>query len=146
MKIGTLGVENDHAPFEINLLNANLHIQSSRMAEMIAAADCAVGAAGSTTWGRCALGLPGLVTILVDNQASIAEAVAPAGGHQLLGWYVRLTSEDYAEALFALDANKLGSMSQAAAKICDGRGAERIAARLVEHRPSSHRCNGKLYA
>lgn len=124
-----------------DLPNATLHIQTSRMADLMAAADCAVGASGSTTWERCALGLPGLVTILADNQAPIAEAVAAAGGHQLLGWYDRLTPEDYTAALLALDVNKLGSMSQAAARICDGRGAERVAARLVAYPASSHRRN-----
>ncbi|RPH61961.1 MAG: UDP-2,4-diacetamido-2,4,6-trideoxy-beta-L-altropyranose hydrolase, partial [Burkholderiales bacterium] len=36
------------------------HVQASNMAELIAAADIGVGAAGVATWERCALGLPAL--------------------------------------------------------------------------------------
>jgi UDP-2,4-diacetamido-2,4,6-trideoxy-beta-L-altropyranose hydrolase len=130
----------------VRLPNATLHIQTSRMAELMSVADCAICAAGSTTWERCALGLPALVTILAANQAPVAEAVAAAGGHQLLGWHDQLTPEDYADALLKLDADKLCRMSQVAAGICDGRGAERVATRLTASSRGSEFRSGKLYA
>jgi UDP-2,4-diacetamido-2,4,6-trideoxy-beta-L-altropyranose hydrolase len=111
--------------------NVTLHVQTSRMAELMAAADLAISAGGSATWERCALGLPSLVTILASNQAAIAEAVAATGAHKLLGWHDAVTAEDYAEALAALDPDTLVRMSRQAAALCDGRGGERVMAVMV---------------
>lgn len=44
------------------------HVQTSRMAELIAAADLGIGAGGSTTWERCCFGLPTLAFSNADNQ------------------------------------------------------------------------------
>jgi len=44
------------------------HVQTERMAELMAAADLAIGAGGSATWERCSLGLPALVFCTADNQ------------------------------------------------------------------------------
>jgi UDP-2,4-diacetamido-2,4,6-trideoxy-beta-L-altropyranose hydrolase len=109
---------------------ATLHVQTSSMAELMAAADMAICGAGNITWERCALGLPGLATIMADNQASAAAAVDAAGGHQLLGWHHSLAAEDYARALHALDSTRLRRMSADAAAICDGGGVARVAERL----------------
>lgn len=115
-----------------DLPRAQLHVQTSRMAELMAAADCAITAGGSTTWERCTLGLPGLVTTVADNQVAIARAVHDARGHDLLGWYADLTPGDYARALDNLTAEHLRSMAAAAAAICDGQGAARVAACLLD--------------
>ena len=44
------------------------HVQTSRMAELMAVADLSIGAGGSTTWERCCLGLPTLAICTADNQ------------------------------------------------------------------------------
>jgi UDP-2,4-diacetamido-2,4,6-trideoxy-beta-L-altropyranose hydrolase len=110
---------------------ATLHVQTKQMAQLMSEADCAIGAAGTATWERCVLGLPALVTVLAENQTAIAEAVDAAGGHRLLGRQREVTADHYAQALRALDAADLTRMSRAAAAICDGGGAERVAARLT---------------
>jgi UDP-2,4-diacetamido-2,4,6-trideoxy-beta-L-altropyranose hydrolase len=116
------------------LQHVDLHVQTARMAELMVAADCAICATGNTTWERCALGLPALVTILADNQMATAEALDAAGAQQLLGWQHQLVPDDYARALLALDSQKLRRMSAAAAKICDGEGVERVAKYLYANR------------
>ena len=44
------------------------HVQTTRMAELMAAADLAIGAGGAATWERCCLGLPTLAICTADNQ------------------------------------------------------------------------------
>lgn len=44
------------------------HIQTDKMAELMAAADLAIGAGGSACWERCCLGLPTLALCTADNQ------------------------------------------------------------------------------
>jgi UDP-2,4-diacetamido-2,4,6-trideoxy-beta-L-altropyranose hydrolase len=118
-----------------DLRRATLHVQTPRMAELMAAADCAICSAGNVTWERCVLGLPALVTIMAANQAAAAETEDV--GHQLLGWREALSANDYAYALAGLDPAKLNRMSRAAANICDGKGAERVAHRLAAGRTAS---------
>jgi UDP-2,4-diacetamido-2,4,6-trideoxy-beta-L-altropyranose hydrolase len=118
------------------LTDATLHVQTHEMAALMARADCALGAPGTATWERCALGLPAIVTILAENQAATGTAVDAAGAHRLLGRHGRVSAADYAEALGSLDAAALHGMSGAAAAICDGAGAARVAALLEA---SAHR-------
>jgi UDP-2,4-diacetamido-2,4,6-trideoxy-beta-L-altropyranose hydrolase len=112
------------------LPNARLHVQTSRMADLMAAADCAITAGGSTSWERCCLGLPALVTAVSPDQLAIAESLADAGVQVFMGRNSGLTSDDYAAALGELTAAWLREMSACAAEICDGRGVERVAERL----------------
>lgn len=116
------------------LPNATLHVQTREMASLMAAADCAINACGSTTWERCCVGLPALVTVVSNDQIAIAESVAAAGAHVLLGRLADLSAEHYAVALKTLTPEDLRRMSTAAAAICDGMGAERVVDQL--HRVS----------
>ncbi len=129
-----IGASNPHrdcvAALSASIPNAKLHIQTRQMPELMASADCVIGAGGNSTWERCALGLPALVTILADNQVMAAQALADAGAHHLLGWHHTLAPADYANALAALDGPSLAALSAAAANICDGGGLSRVLDRL----------------
>lgn len=128
------------------LPKAELHVQTTRMAELMSAADLAICAGGSVTWERCVLGLPGLVVITADNQEAIARTVAAAGGHRLLGWHCDLTPEHYAEEVRTLAPDDLGRMSAAAAEICDGLGVGRVADALAASAASAHVAARPLHA
>ena len=53
------------------------HVQTSRMAELMAGVDLAIGAGGSATWERCCLGLPTLAICTAENQVrQVADAAA----------------------------------------------------------------------
>lgn len=110
-----------------------LHVDTQEMAGLIAAADLAVGAGGSSAWERCVLGLPTLTLILADNQRENTQALAQAGAALALDVNAALDTR-LAEsfAVLADDAAGRGRMSAAAAGLCDGFGADRVAARMLE--------------
>lgn len=51
------------------------HVQTNKMAELMANADFSIGAGGSASWERCCLGLPSLLVALAENQVDIANAL-----------------------------------------------------------------------
>lgn len=110
-----------------------LHIDAPDMARLMARADIAVGAGGSSTWERACLGLPSITLMLADNQAPATLRVAEMGATfavdaRQAGWEARL-----AEAWTKLLADGAARMalSRASADLCDGLGADRVAERLL---------------
>ena len=103
----------------------------SNMAELMAGSDLAIGAAGSTSWERCCMGLPTLALVLADNQQEAAGFLEAAGAVRLLGdargagWQARLLA-----ALENLTPETRAALSQSARAIADGKGAERCAAAM----------------
>ncbi len=110
-----------------------LHIEVSNMPELLARADLAIGAAGSSAWERCCLGLPSLMLVIAENQRITAEAVAAAGAARLIPGPRERLAGQIAEALrdLASDAAALRDLSLQAAGVCDGRGCERVGLALV---------------
>lgn len=108
---------------------AVLHTDVADMAVLMANADLAVGAGGTTSWERCCLGLPSLVIEIADNQKVIAANLHAAGAAVNLGWHEKVTPDDIAAFVLGLYAapEKLVEMSVNAAKICDGQGVKRLA-------------------
>jgi UDP-2,4-diacetamido-2,4,6-trideoxy-beta-L-altropyranose hydrolase len=103
------------------------------MAELIAAADLAIGAAGGSAWERCVLGLPSLVLIAAGNQKDNAAALEAAGAATVLGKAGEVPPEAIAAEVERLhqDAAARRAMARAAAGLVDGRGAERAARALL---------------
>lgn len=102
------------------------------MAARMAESDFAVGAAGSSAWERCCLGVPSLCVVLADNQKVIATALEAAGA--ALVSQNGLFGRTEAELIARLQVNPaalLERMSCAAAALVDGQGASRVAACLV---------------
>ena len=56
-----------------------LHVQTARMAELMAAADVSIGAGGSATWERCCLGLATLAICTAKNQSGQLADAAVGG-------------------------------------------------------------------
>lgn len=104
------------------------------MAQRLADSDSAIGAAGSTSWERCCLGVPTLMLVLADNQQHIASSLENAGASVTLGLE---NAEHFAHSLanaiehFAHDETVLASMSQAAAKVTEGVGAGLVVAQML---------------
>ena len=62
-----------------------IHSSLPSLAGLIARADLAIGAGGTTTWERTCLKLPSLVVTIAANQQPFAEALDNAGYLKLLG-------------------------------------------------------------
>lgn len=109
-----------------------LHVNTRDMAGLMERADVAVGASGSASWERCTLGLPTVLVTLADNQTEGARALTEAGAAVDLGWYTSVAAEDLEGALIELrdHPERLVAMSEAAARITDGRGTIRVADEL----------------
>lgn len=58
--------------------NTEVKMDVNNMAELMANADLAIGAAGATTWERCCLGLPSIQIVIADNQLLIAKNLRKA--------------------------------------------------------------------
>jgi spore coat polysaccharide biosynthesis predicted glycosyltransferase SpsG len=109
-----------------------LHVDAQDMAALVAAADLAVGAGGSSAWERCVLGLPTITLILADNQRENSQAMAAAGASLALEVNGALDAGlAKAFAALAADGAARARMSEAAAALCDGLGAERVAERML---------------
>ena len=75
------------------------HCQVENMAELMANADLCLGAGGTTTWERCFLGLPTIVTAIAENQFEICRDCAEAGLIYSLGRWDKVTDRDIIRAV-----------------------------------------------
>jgi UDP-2,4-diacetamido-2,4,6-trideoxy-beta-L-altropyranose hydrolase len=106
--------------------SVTLHVDTRDMARLTARADIAIGGGGSSSWERCVLGLPTLLLVLADNQAAVA--LAEAGAVIALDAAAEFESGfDAAAARLIAEGALRRRLSQAAAMVCDGRGADRVA-------------------
>ena len=105
-------------------------VNISDMAQRMADSDLAIGAAGSTSWERCCLGLPAFMVVLAENQSAIAEAIQGADAAQILN--IESISSFTCELISALliNHNQLHNMSVAASLLVDGLGVERLISHL----------------
>ncbi|WP_434650371.1 UDP-2,4-diacetamido-2,4,6-trideoxy-beta-L-altropyranose hydrolase [Pseudomonas sp. D1-2] len=101
-------------------------VNVSDMAERMTSADLIIGAAGSTSWERCCLGVPTIMVVLADNQKSGAEALSRSGCVVLVG-QANDVPERLPAAIFDLTQGcSLSELSRQAKNVCDGLGVERL--------------------
>ncbi|MCA8934064.1 MAG: UDP-2,4-diacetamido-2,4,6-trideoxy-beta-L-altropyranose hydrolase [Rhodospirillaceae bacterium] len=120
----------DLRALEAACCDLTLHVDSDRVAALMAAADLALGAGGSTSWERCCLGLPSVLAVVADNQRAIAANLSAAGAAVLLEAVTETAITDAVTAL-AGDAESRIAMARTCAAICDGRGAARLAGAIL---------------
>ena len=107
---------------------AELHAIVDHMAQHMTAAQLAVGASGSTTWERLALGLPAITLSVADNQEPIGRAVHVAGAALHLGPADGVTTEALGSAITTLldDPARTRAMGERGMTLVDGMGAMRV--------------------
>lgn len=99
------------------------------MANLMADADLAIGAAGSTSWERCCLGLPTLLVVLADNQLDISRALAKNNaviniGNPFSAEFCNLLADSINKIISSLDV--LSSLSHVCRTITDGQGVSLV--------------------
>ncbi|MCA3262810.1 MAG: UDP-2,4-diacetamido-2,4,6-trideoxy-beta-L-altropyranose hydrolase [Telmatospirillum sp.] len=115
------------------------------LAELMAAADFAVGAGGTTGLERCALGLPSAIVIVAENQRPGSMALQQAGAALVVADAQRLDIASAAALIADLvrDEARLADMRAAALSLCAGGGAQ-IVAGLLSQAPFRFALNDAL--
>ena len=105
---------------------ATVSVNVKDMAQRMCLADLSIGAAGSTSWERCCMGLPSVTVILAENQREIAEALAKYKAGLLVD--IPQFTEELTGLIkmYAGDVEMRQLLSQNAAQVCDGGGADRV--------------------
>ncbi len=98
------------------------------MPRLMAWADMAISAAGSTSWELCFMGLPSLMLVVADNQREIAAKLHESQAAVNLGWAADASIEHIAGAVKQMrdDSALRDMLSQNARRLVDGMGAERV--------------------
>jgi len=103
-------------------------VDVGNMAEIMANSDIAIGAAGSTTWERCCLGLPTIQIIIAKNQLFLAKTLAR---HNI----VKLAKE-IKETICLLESSSewMKSVGSSSLEICDGMGSYKVFNKMTDYK------------
>lgn len=103
------------------------------MPGLMAWADIAVSSGGSTCWELAFMGLPSLTLVLADNQQPIGGKLDSLGVARNLGWGNRVSEAQIAESIrqLCLGKEERAKMSRKGRRLVDGKGCERVLARLT---------------
>ena len=118
-----------------NLRSAIRLVQNvTNMPGLMAWADVAVSAGGSTCWEMAFMGLCSLILVTAENQRAVAAGLHERGVAVSLGWWEKVRDQEVAELLASLteDATKSAEMSQLGRQLIDGQGLKRILAVMEE--------------
>lgn len=133
-----LGPSAPHLPAVRNMSRSmstevTIHVDPDNVADLVTAADVAIGAGGSASWERCCLGLPTLVFTYGPVQKLVVRELERARAIVLVPPGPDSIVQRLAEYLHHLmtDQPRRREMAQAAAALCDGMGANRVA-RAIE--------------
>jgi len=133
-----VGPLNPHVSALAERAGANIQLQTdvADTAALMAWADIAIAAGGTTAWELAFMQTPALILVLAENQAGVAEGIDNFGAAQTLGEAGNLTSADIANALRELifDPARRQRMAERGRVLVDGRGVERIITAMAERR------------
>ena len=88
----------------------NFYEQVENISKYMKKADLAIGAGGTSTWERCCLGLPTIVTSLSKDQEKINENLSKIGCVINLGIAKKTTKLDYVKILKEIDSKRLSEI------------------------------------
>ena len=110
----------------------NFYEQVENISKYMKKADLAIGAGGTSTWERCCLGLPAIVTSLSKDQVKINENMAKIGCVINLGFAEKSTNSDYIKILKEINSEKLEEISKKCLLLVDGKGVKRTVNKIFQ--------------
>lgn len=102
----------------------------SNMAQLMAESDLCIGAAGSTSWERCCLGLPAIQLVLADNQKEAALALTEMSAALSINLSTYFTT-DLKLLIDCLDTLCMKTLTNRSAAICNGHGPSSVITQLM---------------
>jgi len=106
-------------------------LNAQNMAELMAESDLCIGAAGSSAWERCCLGLPSLTFVLAENQFPAARALSKIGASIEMNSNAVPMLKLLVDELL-LDPARLRDMAKRAAGVTDGCGVDRVIQSMLD--------------
>lgn len=109
-------------------------VNVDNIAQLMADSDLCIGAAGSTAWERCCLGLPTMMVVTANNQKEIAASLSKTGACIYLGDY---SDDDFKERTiskinaYIKDSQLQKSIIESASKVTNGEGVKFILTQLL---------------
>ncbi len=107
------------------------HCQIDYMPRLIYESNLIIGAAGSSSWERCSLGVPAIIAVLAENQVHVADALSNSGVAINLGWHLNIDVQNYLDALNSITDEKLFLMSNKALAMVDAFGVDRVIEKIL---------------
>lgn len=102
------------------------------MGALMASSDLSIGAAGSTSWERCCLGVPSIILVLAENQRFISFELDKAGAAKAISLDEGNLEVQLKEVIDSYQIPvHLKETSIKAASVCDGAGVERVGRMLL---------------
>jgi UDP-2,4-diacetamido-2,4,6-trideoxy-beta-L-altropyranose hydrolase len=107
---------------------AELLINPPDMSELMAWADMAVSAGGSTCWELAFMGVPSIVLVLAENQAAVAEYLMNKKAVLNLGIFAECSKEHISDACKTLIGSSIArtSLSQQSITLINGLGPNHV--------------------
>lgn len=104
------------------------------MPALMAEADLAICAAGSTTYELAFMGVPMILITIADNQLGVAQGVHDQGAGVYLGWYEDVSASLIADTVAKLAGDPLqrSHMQACGRQLVDGGGCVRILQHFVD--------------
>jgi UDP-2,4-diacetamido-2,4,6-trideoxy-beta-L-altropyranose hydrolase len=102
------------------------------MAQIMADSDLAFGAAGSSAWERCCLGVPSIIFVLANNQRKIGQQLSQVGAALVVSeeHLLQQRTKQFINQLVT-DCAEMTNMTKIAKTLVDGHGAELIAMKMM---------------
>lgn len=118
------------------LNNTVVHCDTKDMAHLMSEADLCLGSGGSSSWERCALGVPSVVMSIASNQDELSDWGARCGLYQFLGRAASVPVDTLASAVKVAMASPamLAHFADAGMLLVDGKGVQRVTQQLCPPR------------
>lgn len=107
-------------------------VNVNNIAELMADSDFAIGAAGTTSWERCCMGLPTLIVVLAENQRNVGAALEQSGSTLLLDSIEAIPHALPSMLRVLVTTDALNQLSQKSRLVTDGQGARRVIDAMCE--------------